>query len=309
MQFTSTFKIELEFDSSLHQNPLFYNNILIKMIYSQSPVDGALIAEEIATLEARLLKCGKEDTTQGKLVGPPSVTEKAAAPNNLITEVSAPWSGDNSESKPCDGGVAVTQRDSPQATATPNLGPESNRTSTSGEKRERESDNTSEIPVKRRLRLSEDTEEESVQDYDARCAELWINGEMAACEAYELSQASSNGRLQYLLRVPRQANNAVRCNNNSPAQPVTQKTNPITACFQEFIKVISQTEVLRRADFTELINLVCGMQRDFRVLSSEIHKIRVDQRQMLEAFSLMSERVNVIQMYVTDVHKKMTGKK
>lgn len=116
--------------------------------------------------EARLLTGGEEDTTQGKLVPPPDVpglcvTEKAAAPNNLKTEVSVPLSGDNSGSAPCDGGVAVTQRDSPQATTAPNLGPKSNGTSTSGEKRKRESENPSGIPVKRRLKLSEDTEKES----------------------------------------------------------------------------------------------------------------------------------------------------
>lgn len=149
-----------------------------------------------------------------------------------------------------------------------------------------------------------------MQDYDARCAELWVNGEIAACEAYELSQAISNGRCQYLIR---QAVNAIRRNNNSSAQPVTRKTDgpqtAITACFQEFIKVFRQTEVLRRADSVELINLVRGMQRDFRVLSNEIHDIRKDQRQMLEELSLMSERLNVIQMYATDTHKTMTGKK
>ncbi|XDV13887.1 hypothetical protein PO909_002195, partial [Leuciscus waleckii] len=268
--------------------------------------------------EARLLTGGEEDTTQCKLVTPPDVpglcvTEKAAAPNNLITEVSVPLSGDNSGSKPCDGGVAVTQWDSPQATTAPNLGPKSNGTSTSGEKRKRESENPSGIPVKRRLKLSEDTEKESVQDYDARCAELWISGEIAACEAYELSQAISNGRRQYLLRDPRQANNAVRRNNNHSAQPVSQKTDgpqaAIIARFQEFIKVFHQTEVLRRTDFAGLINLVRGMQRDFRVFSDEIRNIRKDQRQMLEALSLISERLNVIQMYVTDTHKTMTGKK
>ncbi|XP_056109650.1 uncharacterized protein LOC130087386 [Rhinichthys klamathensis goyatoka] len=282
-------------------------------------VDGArlLIGEDSATIGV------EEDTTQGKLVTPPGVpglcvTEKAAVPNDLITEVSLPLSGDNSGSKPCDGGVAVTQQDSPQATTAPNLDPESN--GKSGEKRERESDNTSGIPVKRRLRLSEDTEQEGVHDYDARCAELWIDGEIAACEAYELSQASSNARRQYLLRDPRQANNGVRRNNNSSAQPVTQLTvgpqTTITTCFKEFIKVFRQTEVLRRADFAELINLVRGMQRDFRVLSNEIHNtrveihnIRVDQRQMLDAFSLMLERLNVIQMYVTDTHKTMMGNK
>lgn len=256
--------------------------------------------------EARLLNCedattsdANENTSQGKLVMPSSVpglcvTEKAAAPNNLITEVSVPLSG---------GGVAVTT-----------TGPETNGckepTSTSGEKRERESDNTSEIPVKRHLRLSEDTEEESAQDYDARCAELWIDGEMAACEAYELSQV---GRRQHLPRDPRQVNNAVRRNNNSLAQPVTQKTDGLqttmTACFQEFINVFRQTEMLRRADFSELINLIRGVQRDFTVLSNEILNIRVEQRQMLEALSLMSERMNVIQMYVTDMHKKVTGKR
>lgn len=120
--------------------------------------------------EARLLTGGEQDTTRGKLVTPPGVpglcvTEKAAAPNYLRTEVSVPLSGDNSGlviTKPCDGGVAAKPRDSPQATTAPSLGPESNGTSTSGKKRERESENPSGIPVKRRLRLSEDTQEESM---------------------------------------------------------------------------------------------------------------------------------------------------
>ncbi|KAK7174222.1 hypothetical protein R3I93_001428 [Phoxinus phoxinus] len=278
-------------------------------------VDGArlLIGEDSATIEARLLTSGGEGTTQGKLVTPPGVpalcvTEKAAAPNNLTTEVSVPLSGDNSGSKPCDGGVAVTQRDSPRATTAPNLSPETSRTSTSGKKRERESENTSGIPVKRRLRLSEDTEEESVQDYDARCAELWIDGEIAACEAYQLSQANSNLRRQNLLRDLRQVTNAARRNNNSSAQPATQSTGApqlgITACFQEFIKVFRQAEGSRRADFAELINSVRGMQRDFRGLSNEIHKVRVDQKEVLETLSLLSERMSVIQMYLTKAHKQ-----
>lgn len=121
--------------------------------------------------EAGRLTGSSSNTTQGKLVAPPGVpglcgTEKAAAPNNLITEVSVPLSGDNSGSKPCDGGSVVTPQDSPQTKTARSLGPESSgsktSTSTSGEKRERESDNTSDIPVKRRLRLSEDTEEESM---------------------------------------------------------------------------------------------------------------------------------------------------
>lgn len=151
-----------------------------------------------------------------------------------------------------------------------------------------------------------------IQDYDARCAELWIDGEMAACEAYELSQASSNSRRQHFPRDPRQVNNGVR-RNNSLAQPVTQKTNGthpgIIACFTELIKLYRHAEVLRRADFTSMINLLREVQRDFAGLSNEIHNIRVDQRKMLDALSLLSERMNVIQMYVLDTHKTIIGKR
>ncbi|XP_048042732.1 uncharacterized protein LOC125266260 isoform X2 [Megalobrama amblycephala] len=271
--------------------------------------------------EAGRLTGSSSNTTQGKLVMPLGVpglcgSAKTAALNNLITEVLVPLSGDNSGSKPCDRGSAVTPQESPQTTTSRSLGPESNEsktsTSTSGEKRERESDNTSDIPVKRRLRLSDDTEEESVQDYDARCAELWIDGEMAACEAHELSQASSNGRRQHFPRDPRQVNDAVR-RNNSQAQPVTQKTNSthpgIIACFTELIKLYRHAEVLRRADFTSMINLLREVQRDFAGLSNEIHNIRRDQRKMLDALSLLSERMNVIQMYVLDTHKTIIGKR
>ncbi|XP_067284897.1 uncharacterized protein wu:fb97g03 isoform X2 [Pseudorasbora parva] len=258
--------------------------------------------------EARLPNCedaatcdDNENTSQGKLVTPSGVPglyvpDKAAAPNNLITEVSVPLSG---ESTPCDGGVEVMPQDSTRATTAPESNGCKAATLKSGEKRERESDsdNASEIPVKRRLTLSEDTEEETVQDYDARCAELWIDAEIAACEAYEFSQVNR----------PRQVPRDPRRNKSSPAQPVTQRTDDaktaITACFQEFIKVFRQTEVLRRADFSGMINAVRGMRRDFTALSNEIHNIRAEQRQTLDVLSLMAERMNVIQMYVTDMHK------
>lgn len=134
---------------------------------------------------------------------------------------------------------------------------------------------------------------------------------MAACEAYELSQASSNGRRQHFPRDPRQVNNATRRNNNSLAQPVTQKTNSthpgIITCFTELIKLYRHTEALRRADFTEMISLLREVRRDFAVLSNEIHNIYVDQRKMLDALSLLSERMNVIQMYVLDTNKTIIG--
>lgn len=247
-------------------------------------------------------------------------------------------SGDNASSKPFDGGEAVKPRDSPQATTARSLGPESNgsktSTSTSGEKRERESDNTSNISVKRRLRPSEDVEKESVyqciskhcvplciliqmclcftatQDYDARCAELWINGEMATCEAYELLLARDDGRRQHLPREPGQVNSAFR-RNNPLAQPVTQKmdgTVPlIAAAFRELIKLYHQTEASRRADFTELMNVVREVQSNFAAFSNDIRNIRLDQRKILDTLSLMSERMNVIQMYVLDAHKTITG--
>ncbi|KAG1935534.1 uncharacterized protein LOC120464553 [Pimephales promelas] len=273
-------------------------------------VDGArlLIGEDSATIGV------EEDTTQGKLVTPPGVpglcvTAKAAAPNDLITEGSLPLSGDNSTSKACDGGVAV-------ATTAPNLDPESN--GKSGEKRERESDNTSGIRVKRRLRLSE--EQESVQDYDARGAELWIDGEIAACEAYESPQANTTAILQNMLRDVIQLDNGVQRNNNSSAQPVPQLTagpqTTLTNCFKELLKTFHQNEVLRNGGFVKLINLVRWMQRDSRVLSNEVNsthrvlsQIRADQRQMLDELFLMLERLNVIQTYVTGLHETVMGEK
>lgn len=133
---------------------------------------------------------------------------------------------------------------------------------------------------------------------------------MAACEAYELSQASRNARRQHFPRDPRQVNNAVRHNNSLP-QPDTQKTNSthpgIITCFTELIKLYHHTEASRRADFTSMINLLREVQRNFTGLSNEIRNIRVDQRKMLDALSLLSERMNVIQMYVLDTHKKITG--
>ncbi len=108
----------------------------------------------------RLFLFSVEDTTPRQLVTPsgvpPSCTPDKTADLPADPEVSLALSASNSESEPCDGGVAETQ-----ATTTQSLEPKPDESSTStlrcGEKRERESEDPSDVPVKRRLRPSEDS--------------------------------------------------------------------------------------------------------------------------------------------------------
>lgn len=111
--------------------------------------------------EARLLTNGEENTTQGQLVTPSGVSssyaaDKTAAPDNFVTEASAPLSASNSGSEPCDRGVAEAQ----------GLGHKSDEckaaTLRCGEKRARESEDPSDAPLKRRLRTSEGSRKECV---------------------------------------------------------------------------------------------------------------------------------------------------
>lgn len=113
---------------------------------------------------ACLLTNGEEDTTQSQLVTPSGVPssctpDKTAAPDNFITEVSLPLSASNSESEPCDGGVSETQ-----TTTSQSLEPKPEECNVStlrcGEKRERESEDPSDVSVKRRLRPSEESRKE-----------------------------------------------------------------------------------------------------------------------------------------------------
>lgn len=113
---------------------------------------------------ACLLTNGEEDTTQSQLVTPSGVpssctSDKTAAPVNFITEVSLPLSASNRESEPCDGGVAETQ-----TTTSQSLEPKPEECNAStlrcGEKRERESEDPSDVSVKRRLRPLEESRKE-----------------------------------------------------------------------------------------------------------------------------------------------------
>ncbi|XP_016419359.1 uncharacterized protein LOC107748882 [Sinocyclocheilus rhinocerous] len=263
--------------------------------------------------DARRLTNGEENTTQSQLVTPSGVPsscapDKSAAPDNLKTVVSVPLSGSNRGSEPCDGGVAVTPRDSLQDTTTQSLEPKSNGCNTStlrcGEKRERESDNPSDVPVKRRLRPSEDNGKECLPDYDVRCAELWIDGEMAAWEAYELSKSSSDTQRQHVVRQ--------HDSNSSVNRPSTQKDvvrvvrAEVAACFQPITKLILLNMEWSRTDFTEMINRLRALQRDVTELANEMRNMRADQRLALDAISLMNERMSVIQRCVCETHQMMT---
>ncbi|KAL0198565.1 hypothetical protein M9458_007105, partial [Cirrhinus mrigala] len=242
---------------------------------------------------ACLLTNGEENTTQIQLVTPsgvPSscVPDKTAALDKRITEASVPLS---------DGGVAATPGDSPQSTAPQSPEPKSSGSNTStlkcGEKRQRDSDKPSIASVKRRLRPSEDCEEECVPDYDVRCAELWIEGEMAACEAYELSKSSRNTQSPHAVRQ--------HVNNISVRQPPTQNDivhiarAEVLASFQTLTKLFRLSIEWRRADFNEVINGLRGLSRDVTGVANELRSMRTEQRQALDAISLMNERMNVIQ--------------
>ncbi|KAK2915888.1 hypothetical protein Q8A67_000262 [Cirrhinus molitorella] len=270
-------------------------------------VDEARSGENNATPveEARLLANGKENTTQSQLVMPSgvpssSVPDKTEALKNLVTKALVPLTNK---------GVAVTPGDS--TTQSPEPKSDGNNTSTlrCGEKRERESDKPSGVPVKRRLRSLEDCEEECLPDYDERCAELWIDGEMAALEAYELSKSSRN--------TPARQLNAVRpnSNNNPGSRPATQKDvvhiarAEVAASFQTFTKLIRLSMEWRRADFNEVINGLRGLHRDVTGVASELRSMRAEQTQMLDAISLMNERMSVIQRCVLDMHQLMDTKK
>lgn len=110
-------------------------------------------------LNKRLFLYSVEDTTQSQLVTPSGVPPSCTPDKTAAPEVSLALSASNSESEPCDGGVAETQ-----TTTTQSLEPKPDECSTStmrcGEKRERESEDPSDVPVKRRLRPSEDSRKE-----------------------------------------------------------------------------------------------------------------------------------------------------
>ncbi|XP_026072861.1 uncharacterized protein LOC113052674 [Carassius auratus] len=241
---------------------------------------------------------GEEDTATP---GVPSscAPGKSAALDNLKPVASVASSGSNNESEP------VTPGHSRQATTTQSL--ESNGCNTPslrcGEKRERGSDNPSEVPVKRRLRLSKDNGRECSPDYDERCAELWIDGEVAACEAYELSKSSSN--TQEVVRQPD--------NNSSFSQPLTPRDfqrvvrAEVAGCFEPITDLISTSMEWSRTDFNQVINRLRTLQRDTTILTHEIRNMRVNQRLTLDAIPLMNERMSVIQKCVLETHKMLTA--
>ncbi|XP_059413192.1 uncharacterized protein LOC132148517 [Carassius carassius] len=243
---------------------------------------------------------GEEDTTTP---GVPSscAPGKSAALDNLKPVASVALSGSNNESEP------VTPGHSLQATTTQSL--ESNGCNTPtlrcGKKRERGSDNPSEVPVKRRLRLSEDNGKECSLDYDERSAELWIDGEVAACEAYELSKSSSNTQHRQVARPSD--------NNSSVNRPPTPKDfehvvrAEVAACFQPITDLISLSMEWSRTDFTQVINRLRALQRDSTMLAHEIRNMRANQRQASDAISLMNERMSVIQRCVLETHQIMTA--
>ncbi|XP_016411641.1 uncharacterized protein LOC107743046 [Sinocyclocheilus rhinocerous] len=274
-------------------------------------VDEARNGEENTTPvdKARLLTNGEENTTQGQLVTPSGASsscapDKTAAPDNLITEVSVPLSASNSGSELCDRGVAETQ-----TTTTQSLEHKSDECNAStlrcGEKRARESEDRSDVPVKRRLRTSEDSRKEFLPDYDARCAELWINGEMAACEAYELSKSSRNTQRQRAVRQP----------GNSSSVNLTQSDFlrliriEVAAGYQSIAKMLRLSMERSRADFAEVINRLDAMQRDTRELANEVRKMRADGRLALDAISLMNEKMSVIQRLALDLHRALITRK
>ncbi|RXN06683.1 alpha-N-acetylgalactosaminide alpha-2,6-sialyltransferase 2 [Labeo rohita] len=263
--------------------------------YLDKEVDEARTGEDKATPvdNVCLVTNGEQNTTQFQLVTPsevPSscVPDKTAALDKLITEASVPLS---------DGGVTAMPGDSPQSTAPQSPEPKSSGSNMStlkcGEKRPRESDEHSVASVKRRLRPSEDCEEECVPDYDERCAELWIDGEMAACEAYELLKSRRNTQPPHAVRQ--------HVNNVSVRQPPTQNDiahiarAEVLASFQSLTNLIRLSIEWRRADYIEVINGLRGLNRNVTGVANELRSMRTEQRQVLDAISLMNEKMNVIQ--------------
>ncbi|XP_059372358.1 uncharacterized protein LOC132109892 [Carassius carassius] len=240
--------------------------------------------------EAHLLTNGEEHTTQGQLVTPSGVQssyapDKTAAPDNFITEASVSLSASNSRSEPSDQGLAETQ--------SPNVCKAS--TLRCGEKRPRESEDPSDVPVKRRVRASEDSRKESVPNYDARCAELWIDGETAACEAYESSKSAQRQR-------------AVRQHANGSDFLRLIQTK-LAACFLPIAKMLRLSMEQSRADFAGVISTINAMQRDTRQLTNEVRNMRVEGRQILDTISLMNERMSVIQRLALDLQEVLTTRR
>ncbi|XP_052408103.1 uncharacterized protein LOC127953161 [Carassius gibelio] len=260
-------------------------------------VDEARNGEENTTPvdEAHLLTNGEEHTTQGQLVTPSGVQssyapDKTSAPDNVITEASGSLSASNSGSEQCDRGLAEPQsleHKSDECKAS---------TLRCGEKRPRESEDSSDVPVKRRLRTSEeDSRKESVPDYDARCAELWIDGETAACEAYESSNSTQRQR-------------AVRQHANGSDFLRLIQTK-LAACFLPIAKMVRLSMEQSRADFTGVMSTLNAMQRDARVLTNEVRNMRAEGRQILDTISLMNDKLSVIQRIALDLQEVLTTRR
>lgn len=140
-----------------------------------------------------------------------------------------------------------------------------------------------------------------------RCAELWIHGEMAACEAYELSKSSSNTQRQHSVRQ--------QGNSSSANQPLTHSDIlrliriEVAACYQPIAKMLRLSMERSRANFTEVISRLDAMQRVTRELFNEVRNMRTDGRLALDTISLMNERMSVIQRFAVDLHRVLTTRK
>lgn len=135
-----------------------------------------------------------------------------------------------------------------------------------------------------------------------RCAELWIHGEIAAFEAYELSKSSSNTQRQ-------------QGNSSSANRPLTKSDIfrliriEVATCYQPIAKILRLSMERSRADFTEVISRLDAMQRDTRELFNEVRNMRTDGRLALDTISLMNERMSVIQRFAVDLHQVLTTRK
>lgn len=133
-----------------------------------------------------------------------------------------------------------------------------------------------------------------------RCAELWIHGEIAACEAYELSKSSSNTQ---------------QGNSSSANRPLTKSEIlrlirvEVAACYLPIAKMLRLSMERSRADSAEVISRLNAMQRETRELTNEVSNMRADGRLALDTISLMNERLSVIQRFAVDMHQVLTTRK
>lgn len=140
-----------------------------------------------------------------------------------------------------------------------------------------------------------------------KCAELWIDGERAACEAYELSKSSSNTQRQH---AAQQNGNSYSANRPLTLNDIVRLIQDVmTAFYQRFTKIINLNMEHTRHVFNRLTDMLDALQRDTIELANEVRIKQAEERQALDTISLMNERLSLIERMVFDLHRVMVTRK